>query len=233
MVCPRMGPNQNAKTVQSGAISDCRTHRVAEDRVHAHRAQIRAFVFDRLCRIQVHHEAVRVRLGLGAVLRPTDHPCPTCFTGTGSVHDGSHESAFSERLTRPVSPSHADSPHEARSRTGHLHLALSLLAGDQLFGFRSFGPDGQVSGWDYDDQALDNGGGLRPQLVGRRLGRQSISAGLAFGRSRFAPPAFRVTVATFNARVLRTVKALGFDCAGQFNATLDGGSFEVLILPER
>lgn len=109
----------------------------------------------------------------------------------------------------------------------------SLLAGDQLIGFRSFGPDGQVSGWDYDDQALDNGGGLRPQLVGRRLGRQSISAGLAFGRSRFAPPAFRVTVATFNARVLRTVKALGFDCAGQFNATLDGGSFEILILPER
>jgi ribosomal-protein-alanine N-acetyltransferase len=76
----------------------------------------------------------------------------------------------------------------------------SLLSHDRLVGFRSFGPDGQVPGWDYDDQALDTGGALRPQLVGQGLGREAISAGLAFGRAQFAPPAFRVTVATFNTR---------------------------------
>lgn len=107
----------------------------------------------------------------------------------------------------------------------------SLIAGNQLIGFRSFGPDGQVPGWDYDDQALDTGGGLRPQLVGRGLGRQAISAGLAFGRSQFSPRAFRVTVATFNARALRTVEALGFERIGQFSAS-DGRSFDVLIHPE-
>lgn len=109
----------------------------------------------------------------------------------------------------------------------------ALLAGDQLIGFRSYGSDGQVPGWDYDDQALDTGGALRPQLVGQGLGRHAISAGLAFGRAQFAPQAFRVTVATFNARALRTVEALGFQRIGRFNAASDGRSFEVLIRPER
>jgi ribosomal-protein-alanine N-acetyltransferase len=83
----------------------------------------------------------------------------------------------------------------------------ALLAGGQLIGFRSFGPDGQVPGWDYDDQALDT-----------------------FGRAQFAPQAFRVTVATFNARALRTVEALGFQRIGQFNAASDGRRFDVLII---
>lgn len=108
----------------------------------------------------------------------------------------------------------------------------ALLAGNQLIGFRSFGPDGQVPGWEYDDQALDTGGGLRPQLVGQGLGRRAISAGLAFGRAQFAPQAFRVTVATFNERALRVVEALGFQRCGHFNAETDGRSFEVLIRPE-
>jgi ribosomal-protein-alanine N-acetyltransferase len=108
----------------------------------------------------------------------------------------------------------------------------ALLADDQLIGFRSFGPDGQVPGWPYDDQALDTGGGLRPRLVGQGLGRHAISAGLAFGRGEFAPRAFRVTVATFNARAQRVVESLGFQRVGHFNAATDGRSFEVLVRPE-
>jgi len=108
----------------------------------------------------------------------------------------------------------------------------AVLVGDRLIGFRSFGPDGQVSGWQYDDSALDTGGGLRPELTDRGMGREAISAGLTFGRARFAPPAFRVTVASFNTRALHTVESLGFERAGQFNSTHDGRSFEVLIRPE-
>ena len=36
----------------------------------------------------------------------------------------------------------------------------ALVAEGRLIGFRSFGPDGQVPGWEYDDRALDTGGGL-------------------------------------------------------------------------
>jgi [ribosomal protein S18]-alanine N-acetyltransferase len=56
---------------------------------------------------------------------------------------------------------------------------------------------------------------------------------LAFGRAQFAPQAFRVTVATFNARALRTVEALGFQRVGQFNAASDGRRFDVLIRSEQ
>ena len=107
----------------------------------------------------------------------------------------------------------------------------ALLAGEELVGFRSFGPDGRVRGWAYDDRALDTGGGLRPDLTGRGvgLGRAAIAAGLAFGRERFAPAAFRVTVVSFNVRALRTVESLGFVRVGRFDAARDGRSFEVLL----
>ncbi len=109
----------------------------------------------------------------------------------------------------------------------------SLLDDDRLIGFRSYGADGRVPGWDYDDSALDTGGGLRPELVGRGLGREAISVGLDFGRARYAPAAFRVTVASFNSRALRVTESLGFTRVGRFDATRDGRSFEVLVRVER
>ena len=108
----------------------------------------------------------------------------------------------------------------------------AVLAGDRLVGFRSFGPDGRVPGWDYDDSALDTGGGLRPSLTGQGLGRAAIAAGLAYGRDRFAPAAFRVTVASFNARARRTVESLGFEVVGSFAARRDGRPFDVLVRDE-
>jgi len=109
----------------------------------------------------------------------------------------------------------------------------ALTDRDELIGFRSFGPDGQVPGGDYDDSALDTGGGLRPDLTGKGLGREGISTGLEFGRHEFAPAAFRVTVASFNERALRVVRALGFRQIGSFDATTDGRRFEILVRPER
>lgn len=108
----------------------------------------------------------------------------------------------------------------------------AVMVEDRLIGFRSFGPDGQVPGWEYDSSALDTGGGLRPELTGQGLGRAVISAGLEFGRTRFAPSAFRVTVASFNARALHTVTALGFERVGAFRAVRDGREFDVLVRPE-
>ncbi len=108
----------------------------------------------------------------------------------------------------------------------------AVMAEDRLIGFRSFGPDGQVPGWEYDDSALDTGGGLRPELTGQGLGRTVISAGLAFGRAWFAPAAFRVTVASFNARALHTVASLGFERVASFKASRDARDFDVLVRVE-
>lgn len=109
---------------------------------------------------------------------------------------------------------------------------LALVNDDKLIGFRSFGPDGQVPGGDYDASALDTGGGLRPELTGQGLGRAAISTGLDFGRRVFAPAAFRVTVATFNIRARRVVESLGFAKIGSFNASTDGRGYEILVRGE-
>ena len=109
---------------------------------------------------------------------------------------------------------------------------FALAEGDELIGFRSFGPDGQVPGGSYDSSALDTGGGLRPDLAGKGLGRAAISTGLEFGRREFGPEAFRVTVASFNERALRVVRSLGFRAVGSFFAVADGRSFEILVRPE-
>jgi ribosomal-protein-alanine N-acetyltransferase len=109
----------------------------------------------------------------------------------------------------------------------------ALVEGAELIGFRSFGEDGQVPGGNYDSSALDTGGGLRPDLTGKGLGREAIGTGLAFGRREFAPPAFRVTVASFNERALRVVRSLGFVSRGSFEALSGGRSYELLVRPER
>ena len=109
----------------------------------------------------------------------------------------------------------------------------ALVQGAELIGFRSFGEDGRVPGGSYDASALDTGGGLRPDLTGKGLGREAIGTGLAFGRREFAPPAFRVTVASFNERALRVVRSLGFVSKGSFEALTDGRRYELLVRPEQ
>ncbi|MFI6484617.1 GNAT family N-acetyltransferase [Nonomuraea sp. NPDC050663] len=110
---------------------------------------------------------------------------------------------------------------------------VALLGDDEmtLIGYRVFGPDGRVPGGVYDDTALDTGGGLRPELTGQGLGRRAIATGLAYGAERFDPPAFRMTVAAFNARVQRVVTSLGFVQTQAFEATTDGRSYLVFTRP--
>jgi ribosomal-protein-alanine N-acetyltransferase len=78
-----------------------------------------------------------------------------------------------------------------------------LDSSGELIAFRCFGSDAQVEGGDYSVDALDMGGGLRPDLTGKGLGRIVISAAMSFGRQKFSPKRFRTTVASFNVRALR------------------------------
>lgn len=101
-----------------------------------------------------------------------------------------------------------------------------------LIAYRCFGADAQVPGGDYRADALDTGGGMRPDLTGRGLGLTVMQAGLAFGQDLFAPPAFRVTVAAWNARALRVCRKAGFQPVQHFAHANDGRPFVVLVRPE-
>ena len=100
-----------------------------------------------------------------------------------------------------------------------------------LIGYCCFGVDAQVPGGDYREEEpdfLDVGVGMHPDLVGRGLGRDFVSEILAFARDTYRPDKFRVTVADFNQRSLRTFKGLGFKESGYFNRKPGGMPFTQL-----
>jgi RimJ/RimL family protein N-acetyltransferase len=102
----------------------------------------------------------------------------------------------------------------------------------ELVAYRCYGPDGQVPGGDYGADALDTGGGMRPDLTGRGLGLGVLEAGLEFGRHLYHPCAFRVTVAAFNARACRVCEKAGFRPVQTFHSPLHDSAFTVLVRDE-
>jgi [ribosomal protein S18]-alanine N-acetyltransferase len=107
----------------------------------------------------------------------------------------------------------------------------AVLSGDELVGFFSYGPGGQLPGFDYpDDGSLDVGLGLRPDLTGRGLGLEFIRAGLEFARRRFSPTGFRLFVATFNERAIRLYERAGFRRVEVFTHHTNGGDYPFLLM---
>jgi len=109
----------------------------------------------------------------------------------------------------------------------HYYAVLDEL--DAFIAFRCFGEDAQVPGADYSANALDMGGGLRPDLTGQGIGPQVMSAAMSFARSAFAPRAFRVTVAKFNQRARRACEKVGYSPVQEFVAAHTGVPFVVLM----
>lgn len=109
------------------------------------------------------------------------------------------------------------------------HYYAVLDEQNTLIAFRCFGEDAQVPGGDYSTDALDMGGGLRPDLTGHGLGPQVMRTAMEFARPLFAPRAFRVTVAAFNQRARRACEKIGYRSAQEFVATHNGVPFVVLM----
>ena len=100
---------------------------------------------------------------------------------------------------------------------------------DAFIAFRCFGEDARVPGGDYSADALDMGGGLRPDLTGHGLGPQIIRAAMDFARAEFSPQAFRATVAEFNLRAQRACEKVGYVPAQRFIATHSGVRFVIFM----
>jgi [ribosomal protein S18]-alanine N-acetyltransferase len=104
-----------------------------------------------------------------------------------------------------------------------------------LAGYFCFGEDAQVRtgrrlGVYERESALDIGLGMRPDLTGRGLGKDFVRAGLRFARETYSPPAFRLTVATFNRRAIRVYERTGFETVETFGAPSTHGGREWLLM---
>ena len=79
-----------------------------------------------------------------------------------------------------------------------------------LEGYCSFGADGQVTGGNYQANALDLGMGIRPELTGKGQGQYYAQAVMAYGLEHYKTQRLRVTIAAFNKRAQRVWRKLGF-----------------------
>jgi len=87
----------------------------------------------------------------------------------------------------------------------------AIVVEPELLGYCCFGPEGRVPGQlPPEDDLLDVGGGLRPDLVGKGLGSVGFPLVLAYGRQRFSPPGFRTAIASFNKRSIVLCRWAGF-----------------------
>jgi [ribosomal protein S18]-alanine N-acetyltransferase len=104
-----------------------------------------------------------------------------------------------------------------------------------LTGYFCFGEDAQVAAGKrlgvYEvEPALDLGLGMRPDLTGMGLGEAFVHAGLRFAREVYSPPAFRLTVATFNRRAIRVYERAGFETVETFGAATLGVEKKWLLM---
>jgi len=100
---------------------------------------------------------------------------------------------------------------------------------DELVGSCCFGIDAQVSGGDYQADALDIGLGMRPDLTGQGRGNAFFTAICDFAQQQFRPRRLRLTVAAFNERARHTYERAGFRQTQTFHSLYDGQTFIVMI----
>lgn len=80
----------------------------------------------------------------------------------------------------------------------------------ELIGYCCFGLEARVPRVDEQEGTLDVGYGLRPDLMGRGLGRAFVRAILDFGIDRFEPERLRLLILDWNERSRKVAGSLGF-----------------------
>ena len=98
-----------------------------------------------------------------------------------------------------------------------------------MVGFCSFGSDGQVSGGDYSDEALDIGVGMRPELTGQGNGTAFFGAILDHALGTLNPEFLRLTVAKFNLRALKLYENFGFELKDEFSEQPSAVPYCILV----
>ena len=106
---------------------------------------------------------------------------------------------------------------------------------DSLIGYYCFGKSAQVPAGSsfgvYDEKNnIDIGLGMRPDLCGQGQGSYFFSEGLEFARNTLSAKEFRLTVAAFNMRAIKTYQHIGFTKVRSFVRTSERSEIEFWIM---
>ena len=107
--------------------------------------------------------------------------------------------------------------------------------GGALIGYFCFGASAQVPaghsiGAYTDTSLLDIGLGLNPALCGQGRGLFFMEQGLIFATEELGANGFRLTVATFNNRAIKTYERAGFKRSETFTTPPERGSIEFMVM---
>ncbi|WP_255437480.1 GNAT family N-acetyltransferase [Thalassobacillus sp. CUG 92003] len=96
--------------------------------------------------------------------------------------------------------------------------AFSVWGQGGLIGFFSFNP--------VNDETVDIGLGMRPDLTGKGLGEAFLIEGLAFAAHKLKPAQFTLSVASFNHRAITVYQRAEFSIVATFMQKTNGGEYE-------
>jgi RimJ/RimL family protein N-acetyltransferase len=93
----------------------------------------------------------------------------------------------------------------------------------ELVGFGCTGVEARVPGVEEESGMVDVGYGMRPELVGRGLGREFVGAVVAHAAEANPSARLRMSILRWNDRSRRVAEAHGFRVVGR------AGEFDVLV----
>jgi [ribosomal protein S18]-alanine N-acetyltransferase len=99
-----------------------------------------------------------------------------------------------------------------------------------LVGFICLGPEARVPGLAAEPGIVDIGAGMRPDLVGTRLGTEFGPAVLGHIRALAGEATLRAVVQSWNERSLRLCARLGFRAVGTHTCVQDGRDVTYVVL---
>jgi RimJ/RimL family protein N-acetyltransferase len=126
---------------------------------------------------------------------------------------------------RPLTPDDADAiaswkypgRYATYDEVGVPSAARSIWAvydDGELIGSCCYGEAARVPGVEEEEGIVDVGYGMRPDLMGRGLGRDFVGSILEFARDEFSPQRFRLVILDWNRRSRAAARSVGFEQEG-------------------
>lgn len=109
----------------------------------------------------------------------------------------------------------------------------ALDAKGRVAGHLHYGEDARIpteEGYIYTPDRIDIGLGLRPDLCGQGLGRAFVELGLDYARAQLDAQRFRLSVAAFNRRAIKTYQRCGFVEVAQVTNAYFKNGFIIMTL---
>lgn len=103
---------------------------------------------------------------------------------------------------------------------------------NKLIGYFCFGKAAQIPTVEenvYDDNMLDIGLGLLPELCGQKAGSAFLETGMKYARANWGTVAFRLSVADFNIRAIKVYAKVGFISRNEVTHKKSGSKFRVMV----